>query len=213
MFIEHNSRGAFLSKKITKKKISTKIDAKGITPETLTNITQKECSLLFQTEGFENFEKFLHNKAIVKNLIFQSKLILNTIEIIPITEKNSPLQLQGQAFEQKLTQTFPREFIYHSNNIEGSKIPKTEIEKIAQNKKLTYKIKNEIQEVKNSIESRNFLQSDFIWNIANIKKLYTTLTKGLLQENGNPYPKGFKKVPIVVNNETTVVPEQVEQEI
>ena len=76
-----------------------------------------------------------------------------------------------------------------------------------------YKIKNEIKEVENSIKSRKFLQKKFLWNIAHIKKLYHLLTKNLLQENGNFYPRGFKKIPIVVNNETTVQPDQVEQEI
>jgi predicted ATPase len=81
------------------------------------------------------------------------------------------------------------EFIYNSNNIEGSKIPRKEIEKIMQNKKLAYKVKNEVIEVQNSIKSWHFLQKNFIWNEANIKKLYHMLTKNLLQETGIPYPR------------------------
>jgi hypothetical protein len=71
-------------------------------------------------------------------------------------------------------------------------------------------VKNEIKEVKNSIKAREFLQSNFLRNFANIKKLYHMLTKDLLQESGNPYPRGFKKLQIVVNNEATSNPEQVE---
>lgn len=105
------------------------------------------------------------------------------------------------------------EFIYHSNNIEGSKIPKNEIANIIQGKKLTYKVKNEIKEVENSIKARTFLQDNFLRNIANIKKLYHILTKDLLQETGIPYPRGFKKVPIVVNNTATTDPQLVEKAI
>jgi hypothetical protein len=50
-------------------------------------------------------------------------------------------------------------------------------------------VKNEIQEVKNSILSWDFLNNKFIFNEANIKKLYHILTKNLLQENGEKYPR------------------------
>jgi hypothetical protein len=106
---------------------------------------------------------------------------------------------------------FPAEFIFHSNHIEGSKISQEEITKILEGKKSSYPIKNEIQEVKNSIKARNLLKDDFIRNIANIKKLYHVLTKDLLQETGDPYPRGFKKHQIIVNNQPTSDPTRVAQ--
>jgi hypothetical protein len=66
--------------------------------------------------------------------------------------------------------------------MEGSKIPHEEVEKIIENKKYTYKVKNEIQEVKNSKLAWDFLNTKFIFNEANIKKIYHILTKDLLQE-------------------------------
>jgi Fic family protein len=135
------------------------------------------------------------------------------IAILPLLQQDNSLHQQGTVFQNWLTTTFPEEFIYHSNHIEGSKIPKSEVANILQGKKLAYKVKNEVQEVKNSLQARTFLQSDFLWNIANIKKLYHILTKDLLQETGIFYPRGFKKVSIVVNNAATTDPQQVEKAV
>ena len=77
--------------------------------------------------------------------------------------------------------------------LEGSKISEKEVEKIIENKKYAYKIKNEIREVENSIISWIFIKKSFLFNEIHIKKLYHLLTKQLLQENGEKYPRGFKK--------------------
>ncbi len=213
MFVEHNSGGYFLVKKVGQKKISTKMGKTDTIEKTLTDITQKEYTIIIASAEYQNFENLLHNKISLEKTVFQSLLNLNAIELSTLVDKNSPFVSQSQTLQHRIDEDFPIEFIYHSNNIEGSKIPKDEIRNILQEKKVTYKVKNEIQEVKNSINSRTFLQKNFLRNISNIKKLYHILTKNLLQENGNPYPRGFKKIPIVVNNETTVDPKQVEQEI
>ena len=39
------------------------------------------------------------------------------------------------------------------------------------------------------------------------------MTHELLQENGSPYPRGFKKISVVVNDERTTPPDQVEIEM
>jgi len=108
---------------------------------------------------------------------------------------------------------FPKKFIFNSNNIEGSKISEDEVNKIIENKKYKYKIKNEIKEVENSIDSWLFIKDKFIFNESNIKKVYHKLTKNLLQETGIKYPRWFKKVVNVVNNNITTIPKNVSLEI
>jgi len=106
-----------------------------------------------------------------------------------------------------------KEFVYNSNNIEGSKLPKKELEKIFENKKSSYANKNEIREAENSIKAFRYLKEEFYFSLPQIKKLYKILTKGLVMETGDYYPKGFRKTEIVVGNEETAKPGQIGEEL
>jgi Fic family protein len=108
---------------------------------------------------------------------------------------------------------FAKEFIYNSNNIEGSKIPAKEVKKIIETGNSRYKNRNEIKEVYNSIEAMKYLQSGFKFNIASIKRLYYILTNNLTMSGGDHYPRGFKTVENVVNNQSTIPPDDIENEI
>lgn len=106
-----------------------------------------------------------------------------------------------------------KEFVYNSNNIEGSKLPKKELEKIFENRKISYTNKNEIQEAKNSIKAFKYLKEGFYFSLPQLKKLYKTLTAGLTMETGDYYPKGFRKAEIIVGNEETTRPEHIKEEL
>lgn len=228
MYIEQKLSGKYLTKKYLQKKFQAKIDY-FITEETILNITKKQSEFIFESESYKNFENEIYNKEILKEVIFKSIFLTNNIEVLDLFDdkkedfdkktlwqelsKSEILYKQWQAFSLLLKTIFPIKFIYHSNNIEGSKIPQEEVEKIIQNKKYTYKVKNEIQEVKNSQEAWNFLNIKFVFNEANIKKVYHILTKKLLQETGLPYPRWFKKVVNVANNNETTHPDNVVKEI
>jgi Fic family protein len=108
---------------------------------------------------------------------------------------------------------FAKEFIFNSNNIEGSKIPAEEVKKIIEKGDSRYRDRNEVQEVYNSIDAMNYLQTGFKYNLSSIKRLYYILTKNLTMSNRNLYPKGFKTVENIVNNRPTTPPEQVEQRL
>ena len=56
----------------------------------------------------------------------------------------------------------------------------------------------------------SYIQKGLKFNLASVKRLYYILTNGLVMQNGEPYPRGFKKVPNVVNNMETTPPELVE---
>ena len=214
MFIENKKSWVFLAKKTFWNKFLTKIDERWITENTLTNITEKECNFIFDSENYKNFELEMYNVEILKEVIFKSKFLNNYIEVLVLLdESNILLSTQWFLCKSWLENSFPIEFIFNSNNIEWSKIPEKEVEKIIKNKKYTYKIKNEIREVENSIKTWNFLNGKFIFNEVNIKKIYHILTKELLQENWTKYPRWFKKIENTVNNNTTTKPENVSKEI
>jgi Fic family protein len=108
---------------------------------------------------------------------------------------------------------YAKEFIFNSNNIEGSKIPAKEVKKIIETGNSRYKNRNEIKEVYNSIEAMKYLRTGFKFNIPSIKRLYYILTKDLTMSGGDPYPRGFKTIENVVNNQSTIPPENVENAI
>ncbi len=103
-------------------------------------------------------------------------------------------KLQLSVFEQKkLAALFVVDFVYNSNKIEGSKVPRKTIEAIVSEGK---QLKNE--EVINSLnaleEAKNFAASP---SLSKIVKLHKTLLKH------EPYKHGLRKEPIFVGNSET----------
>jgi Fic family protein len=138
----------------------------------------------------------VYNKTLLSDLELKSVQINNLLEIKDIKEQ--------------ILNEFAKEFIFNSNNIEGSKIPAEEVKKIIKTGNSRYENRNEVKEVFNSINAFKYLENGFKFNIPSIKRLYYILTNDLTMSNGEPYPKGFKKVENIVNNQTTVPPDQVE---
>lgn len=216
MFIEKKDSWFFLAKKIFSKKILVKLDTYKISENNFNWLIKKELDIIFLKEDYLNFLEKTYNKELLNKVLIKSKNLWNTIELINSFEDkiiDSNLLWKATFIQVWNELTFPKKFIYNSNNIEGSKIPEEEVEKIIENKKYIYKVKNEIQEVENSIKSWDFLNSKFIFNKANTKKLYHILTKNLLQENWEKYPRWFKKVSNIVNNDITTSPGKVSEEI
>jgi len=104
---------------------------------------------------------------------------------------------------------FAKEFIFNSNNIEGSRIPAEIVKRIIETGDSKYDNANEVKEVFNSIDAMDYIQKGFKFNIPSIKRLYYILTKNLVMQNALPYPRGFKTEPNVVNNMETTPPEMV----
>ena len=141
----------------------------------------------------------VYNDSLLDNVEFKSIEINNLLEIKEIEE---PVLIE-----------FAKEFIFNSNNIEGSKIPAKEVKKIIETGDSRYKNRNEIKEVYNSIEAFNYLRKGFKYNIASIKRLYYIMTKDLTMNNGEKYPRGFKKVENIVNDQPTISPAEVEKSL
>jgi Fic family protein len=142
---------------------------------------------------------FAYNPELVKKVERKAILLNNLIE--------------AYSAEEIMQFEFAKEFIYNSNNIEGSKIPKEQLIELFEKGSTKYINKNELAEIENSIKALDYIKKDFAFTIKNIKSLYYILTKNLMQENGLPYPKGFKKQPIIVGNSTTSEPKNVEPEL
>src|SRR3989338_2348451 len=155
-----------------------------------------------------NFKvKFLEE---VKEILFHSPYLAKEIELKSIKISN---YIEGKNCEKLLDNEFATEFIFNSNNIEGSKIPPEKVREIIETGNAKYKDKNEVKEVQNSINAYEYIKKRFKFNIPSIKKLYYVLTKDLQMEKNRLYPKGFKTISNVVGNSSTTPPEKVEEEL
>jgi Fic family protein len=139
------------------------------------------------------------------NLSLPEEIEKKTIRIYNLTE--------GKKCSELLDSEFATEFIFNSNNIEGSKIPPDKVRQIIETGDTSYKDKNEIKEVENSIIAFKYLKNSFKFNINSVKRLYHLLTNDLYMQNKFPYPKGFKKVSNIVGNSQTTSPEKVKEEL
>ncbi len=172
-------------------------------------IINKEKFLLDNLESISQ-EEFSFRKKYLKDVI--SKISHNPhlpgeIELKSIILNNL---IEAKNCEEKVDIEFAKEFIFNSNNIEGSKIPPDVVRDIIDRGDTRYADKNEVKEVKNSILACDYLKKSFKFNISSIKRLYHILTKDLEMQKGILYPRGFKKVPNVVGNSETTAPEHVE---
>jgi Fic family protein len=139
------------------------------------------------------------------NLSLPEEIEKKTIRIDNLTE--------GKKCSELLDSEFATEFIFNSNNIEGSKIPPDKVRQIIETGDTSYKDKNEIKEVENSIIAFKYLKNSFKFNLNSVKRLYHLLTNDLYMENKLLYPKGFKKISNIVGNSITTSPEKVKEEL
>ena len=147
---------------------------------------------------------------IVKKELSYNENLPEKIELKSIKISNL---LEGKKCEKDVNTEFAKEFIFNSNNIEGSKIPPERVREIIDTGDTKYKDRNEVKEVKNSILAFEYLQKSFKFNLISIKRLYHILTKDLFMPGNTLYPKGFKKEEVIVGNSKTTPPEKVEEEL
>ncbi len=156
---------------------------------------------ILSTKEFELRRPFLEELDIT-----HSDKLLFDVEGLSIKIDNL---LEAKDIKEAVLIEFAKEFIFNSNNIEGSRIPAEEVKKIIETGDSRYQNANEVREVYNSIDAMNYIQHGFKFNIASIKRLYYILTKDLLMQNGLPYPRGFKTHSNIVNNMETTLPDMV----
>lgn len=154
------------------------------------HILQKELSF---RKKFLEATDLAHNPSLSLRVEKQAIRIHNLVEAKNVSEE---LKIE-----------FIKQFIFNSNNIEGSRIPPERVQEIIDTGNTTYNNRSEVQEVHNSQRAYEYLLDTFRFNTASIKRLYHILTQDL------GYPKGFKKEPIIAGNEQTTPPEHVEKEL
>lgn len=199
VYIKFVKKATFMGKKFVYKKNLGKgiITKEKYLLENLDEITKKE--LEFRSSFLRPIkDKLSHNENLPK-IIEEKAIRINNLKEI-------------KKFPKEIDADFAIKFIFNSNNIEGSKIPEEAVKKIIQTGKLNYKNKNEARESLNSIDAFEYLK-DFNFNLESIKRLYYILVNKLLMENGNSYPRGFKKVDVIVGNSKTSDPKDVEKEL
>ncbi len=165
----------------------------------------------------ENLDKITNEELKFKlNFLKSIKGKLSYNEKLPENIEKKAIQINNlkeiKKYPKSVETDFAIKFIFNSNNIEGSKIPEEIVKKIIETGNLKYKNKNEAREALNSIDAFEYLK-DFNFNFVSIKRLYYILTKKLLMENGNPYPKGFRKVNLIVGNSSTINYKDIEKEL
>ena len=173
------------------------VDKKRLIFDNLTYFVEKELAL--RKEEITNLDISYDKTAILK-IEHDSIKIWNLIK----TDDNE---------EKKIMNDFAIEFIYESNSIEGSKIPKIEVRRILEKQESKYKNRNEVKEVENAVKTLKFLDSGFSFSEQGIKKLYHILTKDISSHENNPYPKGYKKVSNIIGESTTSSPKDVPKEM
>ncbi|MEK6793125.1 MAG: Fic family protein [Nanoarchaeota archaeon] len=158
-------------------------------------------------EEFNFRKKFL---STVKDKISYNAHLPEKLEIDSIKIENL---IEGKKCREIIDNEFAKEFIFNSNNMEGSKIPADRVREIIDTGDTKYKDKNEVKEVQNSILAFDYLKKSFKFNLSSIKRVYNILTKDLVRDGNQKYPKGFKKEPNIVGNSETTPPEKVEEEL
>jgi len=200
-YLKFVKKATFLGKQFVYKehigKGTTLITKEKYLLENLDKITKKE--LDFKLKFLKTVNKELSHDDKLPEKIEEKAIKINNLKEI-------------KKYPESVETDFAIKFIFNSNNIEGSKIPEQAVKKIIETGNLSYKNKNEAREALNSIDAFEYLK-DFNFNLESIKRLYYRLTKRLLMDNGDPYPKGFKKVDLVVGNSTTTDPKDVEKEL
>ena len=183
---------------------------KNIGPSLL--MANKEKYILDNIENLSKEEFKFRNNFLneIKEEISYHKNLAEEVELKSIKINNL---IEGKKFEQEIIIEFAKEFIFNSNNIEGSKIPAEKVREIIDKGDAKYDDRNEVKEVKNSILALEYLKKDFKFNLISIKRLYNILTKSLTREGNIPYPKGFKKEPNIIGNSATTSPDKVEEEL
>lgn len=158
-------------------------------------------------EEFNFKKKFLEK---IKNNLSRYPELPEKVEIKSIKISNL---IEGKKCQSIVDVEFAKEFIFNSNNIEGSKIPPERVREIIDTGNTKYMDRNEVREVQNSIRAFEYVKKSFKFNIPSIKRLYYILTKDLLRDGKNQYPRGFKKETNIVGNSQTTPPERVEKEL
>ncbi|MBS3077277.1 Fic family protein [Candidatus Pacearchaeota archaeon] len=176
------------------------------------NIISKKKYLLDNLESISNEELNFRKKFLedIIQILSYNKGLPEKIEFKAIKINNF---IEGKQCQSIVDTEFAKEFIFNSNNIEGSKIPPERVREIIDKGDTKYMDRNEVREVQNSIIAFEYLKKSFKFNTNSIKRIYHILTKNLLREGKSMYPKGFKKEPNIVGNSPTTAPEKVEEEL
>jgi Fic family protein len=158
-------------------------------------------------EEFSFRKEFLKTvkKSLSHNLKLPGRVEMKAIKINNLKEASK--------FVKEIDIEFIIKFVFNSNSIEGSRIPQEIVRKAVEVGSVSYRNKNEVKEVFNSIIAYNYLINNFKFNLNSIRRLYHILTEDLHREGNISYPKGFKKEKNVVGNSTTSDPENVEEDL
>lgn len=151
-------------------------------------------NLALKKQDFYNYllreeiaERVKYWKAKLKNAKFTKRIDIEKLEELRAKLYRSKKSM-GDLGNTAMEIAFLVDFIYNSNKMEGSRLPRESVEKIVSHPSRAN------DEVNNTIQAINYLQSKFSFNMSSIAHLHSIL---LAHE---PAKLGFRKEKIVVGN-------------
>lgn len=111
-------------------------------------------------------------------------------------------QNMGNIASSAMEIAFMTDFIYNSNKIEGSKMPRENVEKI-----VSERLKSKNKEVENTIKAINFINENFKFNAKQIEALHSILMAH------EPSKLGYRKEKVVVGNQETTEWTKIKREL
>jgi hypothetical protein len=144
-------------------------------------LISKEKYILDHVEEISN-EEYKFRKQFLEEIKEEVSHNTNLPERIELRSIKIDNLIDGKNCEPLVNAEFAKEFVFNSNNIEGSRIPPERVREIIDTGDTKYNNRNEIKEVKNSILALEYLQKTFKFNLSSIKRLYHILTKDLYRK-------------------------------
>lgn len=153
-----------------------------------------------QARKLREFAETLEREESKERVLYWTKRITqprftNYVSLAKIEKARAKLyrakKEMGEIAKQAMDTAFLVDFIYNSNRIEGSKVPRDRVEKVIRGRGA--EVKKGDAEIINTIRAIDFINTNFQFNPANINKLHQTL---LAHE---PSKTGFRTDRVIVN--------------
>ena len=139
--------------------------------ESISDLSDKQREFLEYLKREEKRERIKYWKPRITNERFLRYVSIEDLESLRANLFREK-QYMGHVGAGAMNTAFMVDFIYNSNRLEGSKVPRSEIENVVKKKKVKM-----IAEVENTITALNYVENDYTFNIKRTVDLHHALMK------------------------------------